>query len=84
MIILDIDNPKTCEECPLCVHESSCVAQRDSCNHWRYVRTIVSDLNHKDWSCPIVAEITEEEMKEKGIKLLRDYHGRLDKTLGKK
>ena len=73
MVVLDIDNPKSCKECPLCVHESSCVDQRDSANHWIYVRTI-SGLDHKDWFCPIMAEITEEEHKR--LNILDTYHGR--------
>lgn len=81
MIILDIDNPKTCDDCPLCVHDSSCVAQRKAKGKWRYVRSIISGLNYKDWTCPIMAEISAEEMKEKGIKLLKDYHGRLRSEL---
>ena len=71
MIVLDIENPKSCKVCPL-RFEGMCLPQNK-----HYISWLIDEHERKDWFCPIVAEISEEELEQKGIKKLEDYHGKI-------
>lgn len=64
MIVLDVDNPKSCKVCPL-RFDSMCIPQNRM-----YIRHGIDEFGLKDWLCPIVAEIDNLD----GIKILPTYH----------